>query len=90
MKGYSCDNSAEGCNQKGDFLDEIVGDIGKEEFLTKEFVPYLLFGLLLTAVVTLSPTITLATMYLLNNPSVLQQLTVRSSLYMLLTILIYT
>ncbi|MBA0705439.1 hypothetical protein Golax_017631, partial [Gossypium laxum] len=76
MKGHSCDNSAEGCNKTGDYLDEIVGDIGKEAFLTKEFVPYLLFGLLLATVETISPTITLATMYLLDNPSALQQLTV--------------
>ncbi|KAB2095683.1 hypothetical protein ES319_A01G056100v1 [Gossypium barbadense] len=75
MKGYSYDNSAEGCNKKGDFLDEIVGDIGKEAFLTKEFVPFLLFGLLLATVETISPTTTLATMYLLDNPSALQQLT---------------
>ncbi|PPD79696.1 hypothetical protein GOBAR_DD23386 [Gossypium barbadense] len=75
MKGYSYDNSAEGCNKKGDFLDEVIGDIGKEAFLTKEFVPYLLFGLLLATVETISPTVTLATMYLLDNPSALQQLT---------------
>ncbi|TYI42018.1 hypothetical protein ES332_A01G068900v1 [Gossypium tomentosum] len=76
MKGYSCDNSAEGCNKKGDYLDEIVGDIGKEAFLTMEFVPFLLFGLLLATVETISPTITLATMFLLDNPSALQELTV--------------
>ncbi|MFQ6621194.1 hypothetical protein Gotur_003016 [Gossypium turneri] len=76
MKGYSYDNSAEGCNKKGDFLDEVIEDIGKEAFFTKEFVSFLLFGLLVATVETISPTVTLATMYLLDNPSALQQLTV--------------
>ncbi|KAL4308938.1 hypothetical protein GQ457_01G003960 [Hibiscus cannabinus] len=62
-------------NKNGDFLDQIVGDIGKEAFLTKEFVPFLLFGLALATVETISPAITLATMYLLDNPSILRQLT---------------
>ncbi|KAK9025656.1 hypothetical protein V6N11_038515 [Hibiscus sabdariffa] len=75
MKARSCNNYAEGCNKQGDLLDQIVGDIGKEEFLTKEFVPYLLFGLIVATVETISPTITLATMFLLENPSALQQLT---------------
>ncbi|MBA0792016.1 hypothetical protein Gohar_016548, partial [Gossypium harknessii] len=71
MKGYSYDNSAEGCNKEGDFLDEVIGDIGKEAFFTKEFVSFLLFGLLVATVETISPTVTLATMYLLDNPSAL-------------------
>ena len=66
---------SEGCN-KGDFLDQIVEDMGKEAFLTKEFVTIVMFGLLLASVETVSATITLAIKYLLDNPSAVQQLTV--------------
>ena len=66
---------SEGCN-KGDFLDQIVEDMGKEAFLTKEFVTIVMFGLLLASVEIVSATITLAIKYLLDNPSAVQQLTV--------------
>ncbi|KAK8706257.1 hypothetical protein V6N13_049830 [Hibiscus sabdariffa] len=69
MKASSCSN------KNGDFLDQLVEDIGKEEFLTKETVPFLLFGLIVATVESLSPAITLATMYLLDNPSAFQELT---------------
>ncbi|XP_038998612.1 cytochrome P450 87A3-like [Hibiscus syriacus] len=75
MEWYDRSNYAEGYNKNGDFLDQIVGDIGKEAFLTKEFVPFLLFGLIIATVETISPAIALATLYLLDNPSILQQLT---------------
>ncbi|XWS71112.1 hypothetical protein CRYUN_Cryun03dG0110300 [Craigia yunnanensis] len=61
--------------RKGDFLDEIVEDIGKEEFLTKEFVIYVIFGLFFASFETISSTLTLAIKYVFDNPSVLQQLT---------------
>lgn len=61
---------------KGDFLDHIVKDMGEESFLTKGFITYVMFGLLLASVETVSATITLAIKYLLDNPSALQQLTV--------------
>ncbi|GMJ10134.1 cytochrome P450, family 87, subfamily A, polypeptide 2 [Hibiscus trionum] len=66
---------ARSCNKNGDLLDQVMGDIGKEEFLTKETIPLLLFGLIVASLETLSPAITLATMYLLDNPSDLQELT---------------
>ncbi|XWS28752.1 hypothetical protein CRYUN_Cryun25bG0098100 [Craigia yunnanensis] len=65
---------SEGC-KKGDFLDQILEDMGKEAFLTKEFVAIVMFGLLLASVETISATTTLAIKYLLDNPSALQQLT---------------
>ncbi|EOY33878.1 Cytochrome P450, putative [Theobroma cacao] len=68
-KSYS-----QGCNN-GDFLGQIVEDMGKEAFLTKEFAVSLMFGLLLASVETISSTATLAIKYLLDNPSALQQLT---------------
>ncbi|XVF68905.1 hypothetical protein PTKIN_Ptkin11bG0038700 [Pterospermum kingtungense] len=66
---------SEGFDDKGDLLDQIVGDMGKEAFLTTDFVTYVMFGLLLASVETISATITLAIKYLLDNPSALQQLT---------------
>ena len=66
---------SEGCN-KGDFLDQIVEDMGKEAFLTKEFVTILMFGLFFASVDNISPTTTLAIKYLLDNPLALKQLTV--------------
>ncbi|XP_021277835.1 cytochrome P450 87A3-like [Herrania umbratica] len=68
-KSYS-----QGCN-KGDFLGQIVEDMEKEEFLTKEFVVNVMFGLLLASVETISTTTALAIKCLLDNPSALQQLT---------------
>ncbi|XVF19941.1 hypothetical protein REPUB_Repub11eG0154900 [Reevesia pubescens] len=73
MKKYY--NDPKGWNKKGDFLDQIVGDMGKEAFLTKERVSYLLFALLFATVETISAIITLAVKYLLDNPSAVQQLT---------------
>ena len=66
---------SEGCN-KGDFLDQIVEDIRKEAFLTKEFVTILMIGLFFASVDNISPTTTLAIKYLLDNPLALKQLTV--------------
>ncbi|XVF68903.1 hypothetical protein PTKIN_Ptkin11bG0038500 [Pterospermum kingtungense] len=65
---------SEGCN-KGDFLDQIMEDMGKESFLTKDLITPVMFGLLLASVETISATITLAIKYLLDNPTALQQLT---------------
>ncbi|KAL4283809.1 hypothetical protein GQ457_16G009810 [Hibiscus cannabinus] len=78
MKSNSNSNSngaAEDCSKNGDFLERIMGDIGKEAFSTKQFVSYFLFGLLIASTETISATITLAAKFLLDNPSALQQLT---------------
>ncbi|KAK8488844.1 hypothetical protein V6N13_000908 [Hibiscus sabdariffa] len=69
---------AEDYSKKGeDFLERIMGDIGKEAFSTKQFVSYFLFGILIASTETISATITLAAKFLLDNSSALQQLTVR-------------
>ncbi|KAA3456771.1 cytochrome P450 87A3-like isoform X1 [Gossypium australe] len=60
---------------KGDLLEKMVGDMGNEAGLTKQFVSHALFGLLIATIETIAPTITLAAKYLLENPSALQHLT---------------
>ncbi|TYH80698.1 hypothetical protein ES332_D03G149200v1 [Gossypium tomentosum] len=60
---------------KGDLLEKMVGDMGNEAGLTKQFVSHALFGLLIATIETIAPTITLAAKYLLDNPSALQHLT---------------
>ncbi|XP_021277834.1 cytochrome P450 87A3-like [Herrania umbratica] len=68
-KSYS-----QGCN-KGDFLGQIVEDMGKEAFLTEEFVINAIFCLLVASVETISTAVTLAIKCVLDDPSTLQQLT---------------
>ncbi|KHG20269.1 Cytochrome P450 [Gossypium arboreum] len=60
---------------KGDLLEKMVGDMGNEAGLTKQFVSHALFGLLIATIETIAPTTTLAAKYLLDNPSALQHLT---------------
>ncbi|KAG4207136.1 hypothetical protein ERO13_A03G047901v2 [Gossypium hirsutum] len=45
---------------KGDLLEKMVGDMGNEAGLTKQFVSHALFGLLIATIETIAPTITLA------------------------------
>ncbi|EOY33845.1 Cytochrome P450, putative isoform 1 [Theobroma cacao] len=68
-KSYS-----QGCNN-GDFLGQLVEGMGKEAFLTPEFVSNVIFGLLAATIDTISSAVTLAIKCVLDDPSALQQLT---------------
>ena len=67
-------SSLENC--KEDFLQQVVDDMGKEKFLTDDFVVHLMFGLLLASFETISSTLTLAIILLSDHPSAVQQLAV--------------
>ena len=59
-------------------FDHIIKDMKVENFLTKEFVIQLMFGLLFVSFDSLSSTITLSVKLLAENPMVLEELTVRT------------
>ncbi|MCL7025237.1 hypothetical protein MKW94_013158 [Papaver nudicaule] len=58
----------------GDFLDQVLEDMKKEDFLTHEFVIYLIFGLLLASFATISAIVTLAMTFLTDHPLVVKEL----------------
>ncbi|KAF8029513.1 hypothetical protein BT93_E2042 [Corymbia citriodora subsp. variegata] len=58
-----------------DFLSHIMMDMGKEKFLTKDSIVQLIFGLLFVTFDSLSTTLTLALMFLEENPKALQEIT---------------
>lgn len=60
-----------------DCLSRIMTDMGKEKFLTEDSVVQLLFGLVFVSFDSLSTTLTLALMFLEENPKALQEITVR-------------
>ncbi|XVE79475.1 hypothetical protein DITRI_Ditri14bG0062000 [Diplodiscus trichospermus] len=62
-------------SRKGDFLDQLVEDMGKEAILTKDFVHFIVFGILFATIEIISLSFNLAAKFLLDNPSLLQQLT---------------
>lgn len=61
--------------RKGDFLDQIVEDMQRENFWTDEFAIYMMFGLLLASFETISSTLALAIKFLTDHPPVVQKLT---------------
>ena len=62
--------------RKGDFLDQILADNKTETFLNDNFIPYMMFGLLLASFETISSTLTLAIKLINDHPKVIQELTV--------------
>jgi len=62
--------------RKGDFLDQIVEDMQKENFWTDECAIYMMFGVLLASFETISSTLALAIKFLTDHPPVVQKLTV--------------
>jgi len=64
-----------------DYLSRIMTDMSREKFLTEDSVVKLLFGLLFVSFDSLSTTLTLALMFLEENPKALQEITVCFSNY---------
>ncbi|KAK3418286.1 hypothetical protein EUGRSUZ_H04234 [Eucalyptus grandis] len=58
-----------------DFLCHVMQDMSKEEFLTEDFLVQLIFGLLFVTFDSVSTTLTLALMFLEENPRALQEIT---------------
>ncbi|KAL3733218.1 hypothetical protein ACJRO7_022703 [Eucalyptus globulus] len=58
-----------------DYLSRIMTDMSREKFLTEDSVVKLLFGLLFVSFDSLSTTLTLALMFLEENPKALQEIT---------------
>ncbi|PRQ25150.1 putative cytochrome P450 [Rosa chinensis] len=69
----------ERCNSpethRGDFIDQLCNDMGKEKFLTEDFGVLLIFGGLFATFESISAVLTLAFSLLEQHPSVLQELT---------------
>lgn len=61
---------------EGDFLDQIISDMDKEEFLTEDFIVQLVFGVLFATFESVSVIVALAFQLLSEHPSALQELTV--------------
>ncbi|KAK9944352.1 hypothetical protein M0R45_009925 [Rubus argutus] len=61
--------------RRGDFLDHLIIDMEKEEFVTEDFAVQLVFGGLFANYEAISPVLALAFSLLLKHPLVLQELT---------------
>ncbi|PON66226.1 Cytochrome P450, E-class, group I [Parasponia andersonii] len=61
-------------SHRGDFLDQILKDTGKEKFLTEDFILQLIFGGLFATFESVSAIITLAFTKLSEHPSVLEEM----------------
>ncbi|KAI3900712.1 hypothetical protein MKW92_003346 [Papaver armeniacum] len=58
----------------GDFLDQVLEDMNKEDFLTEDIVIYLIFGLLLASFASISVIVTLGMTFLTDDPLVVKEL----------------
>jgi len=63
--------------RRGDFLDQAIDDMETEKFLTVDFIPRLIFGILFASFESMSTTLTLTFKFLSENPPVVQELAVR-------------
>ncbi|KAJ4836042.1 hypothetical protein Tsubulata_023466 [Turnera subulata] len=60
--------------RRGDFLDQTIDDMQSEKFLTVDFIPQLIFGILFASFETMSITLTLAFKFLSEYPQVVEEL----------------
>lgn len=67
--------------RRGDFLDQAIQDRDTEKFISEEFIVKLLFAISFASFESISTTLTLLLKFLAENPSVLQDLTVRIYIY---------
>jgi len=61
---------------RGDFLDHALKDLNTQKFLTEDFIPYFMFGLLFATSETTSMILTVIFKFLFENPKVLEELQV--------------
>ncbi|KAG5222972.1 cytochrome P450 [Salix suchowensis] len=62
--------------RRGDFLDQAIDDMKTEKFLTEDFIPQLMFGILFASFESMSTTLTLTFKFLSENPRVVEELRV--------------
>ncbi|XP_026452397.1 cytochrome P450 87A3-like [Papaver somniferum] len=60
--------------QHGDFLDQVLEDMKKEDFLTDDIVMYLIFGLLLASFASISVIVTSGMTFVTDHPLVAKEL----------------
>nr|TKS01847.1 hypothetical protein D5086_0000169540 [Populus alba] len=60
--------------RRGDFLDQAIDDMETEKFLTVDFIPQLMFGILFASFESMSTTLTLTFKFLSENPRVVEEL----------------
>ncbi|KAG6761113.1 hypothetical protein POTOM_034308 [Populus tomentosa] len=60
--------------RRGDFLDQAIDDMETEKFLTVDFIPQLMFGILFASFESMSTTLTLTFKFLSENPRVVDEL----------------
>ncbi|XP_061974458.1 cucurbitadienol 11-hydroxylase-like [Populus nigra] len=60
--------------RRGDFLDQAIDDMKTEKFLTEDFIPQLMFGILFASFESMSTTLTLTFKFLTENPRVVEEL----------------
>jgi cytochrome P450 len=63
--------------RRGDFLDQAIDDMKTEKFLTVDFIPQQMFGILFASFESMSTTLTLTFKFLTENPRVVEELRVR-------------
>jgi cytochrome P450 len=63
--------------RRGDFLDQAIDDMKTKKFLTVDFIPQLMFGILFASFESMSTTLTLTFKFLTENPRVVEELRVR-------------
>ncbi|OWM68308.1 cytochrome P450 87A3-like [Punica granatum] len=59
---------------RGDFIDQMIDGMKAESFLSDDFVMYVMFGILFASFETISSTLTLAIMFLIEHPMVVKEL----------------
>lgn len=60
--------------RRGDILDTLIDDLGKEKFVSENFLVYFIFGLVLASFENISSTLTLAINLLTEQPLLVQEL----------------
>ncbi|KAI3932075.1 hypothetical protein MKW92_005685 [Papaver armeniacum] len=73
MKGILHERINSPGKRRGDFLDQLIDDMKKEDFLTEDFVVYMMFGLQLASFVSISANLTRAIRLMTENPLVIKE-----------------
>ncbi|KAJ4823125.1 hypothetical protein Tsubulata_001894 [Turnera subulata] len=60
--------------RRGDFLDQAIDDMESQKFLTVDFIPQLIFGILFASFESMSTTLTLTIKFLSEYPQVVEEL----------------
>lgn len=76
LKDTLMERLADPSKRRGDFLDQAIDDMATEKFLTVDFIPQLMFGILFASFESMSTTLTLTFKFLTENPKVVEELIV--------------